>query len=316
MAVSKSDGSNGNKTANRKNCFDVNFKYDLSDNRCVVPRIMIRCPLFAPVEYRGANAKNRPVYNEPTLLGTWEYRLYQTAGEQLTQASEDVLIELIKMSLHLNLQPSERIILNFQADEMLKATGHKLGTKNRHLLAAELNRLKRASFRLEKDEWVWETGFIADVLVDNRRHNSKSAGSYRVEMNPNMTAVFGTGVSYLKLDIRKSLRSLNDRLAMWLYDFYESHEKPFVIKEERLKQMTGRTLLLDSSGKQLKPEQQNSKWLADLNASLSNLENATGWKCGLEDGKVTVVRAAAPKKAEPQSAQDKSKENDGDYDDI
>lgn len=286
MNTSKSAGNVSQKTEPHTNCFNVKLKHGLSVNRYVLPHIICRTSLFAPTEYRGANAARRPTFTEPTLIGEWgKSRVFQIAGERLTQFSKDVYIELVRMSLELELQPNERIVLNLSANHMLNAVGRKLGTQNRKQLARELNRLKHASFRFEIDGIAWETGFILDIVENNRRCDAKTQGHFLIEMNPRMDRVFQSGWTLPRIDYANQFRKRNDTLAMWLYDFYESHDGPFAMYEHRLMAQAGRSQILNSRLIPLLPGQSRCKWLAELKVSLSILQMVTGWSTQLVKGK-------------------------------
>jgi hypothetical protein len=174
--------------------------------------------------------------------------------------------------------------------------------------------MKRASFMFVVKEMSWETGLISSVRIDNRNPHAHSASQFTIEINPEMIAVFNSGTKLFDLEIHTRLRALKDSLAMWLYDFYETHDNyPLPITEQKLKALTGRAELLNSSGKLINPAQQMSKWLTDLKASLSNLEKMTGWNCYLENGKVFIKKTSVPQVSEKKST---INQNDlEDYDD-
>lgn len=275
-----------------------------------LPYIICRGAVFASTVYARANANHRPVYTRPTCLARFgAMEVFQTAGEQLDQQAGDVYLECVRRAVRVGFKHEEEIRLRFDADEFLEAIGRTRGGNQRLWLAQEIARLKRASYRYDLPGLAaWETSFVSDFVEDRSVRGTKTTAHYEVVLNRKMYEVYKAGYVFLLGGERAALHKAGDPLAKALYAFFRSHSDPKPISANALKEHMGRAELRDDKGKVIKPAQQDSKWLSDLEKSLANLQKATGWPvCQLNRSNrlVTVKRKTAAAPADDQEANDK-----------
>lgn len=274
--------------------------YKLNDNP-VLPNALCGLAIFSSNEYRGANSKNRPTYAFPTLLTErGKSSVYQTAGDQLNQATADVFCELVRLAIPITYSQTQRIIVEFKADEFLASIDRTRGTANRNWLSEELSRLKRASFKFELEKLCdWETSFVSDLIEDRSNGDAKSPARYTVELNPRIIQIFHAGWKILNSNVRSALHEKHDHLAKGLYSYYQNQSNPYDISVETLRNHMGRGELVDVNGRVIKAAQQLSKWKKDLEPSLANLKLHTNWpvcEMDAEGKKVKVVMTNKSKK--------------------
>lgn len=188
------------------------------------PNAVLRSALFGAIG-RG----NRKAYMKPTPLASLEGTTILGMGVQLDQADLDVW----QMALHLSRATDLGDRLEFSAKAFLKAIGRADGKANRTWLKESLTRLQGFSIEVATPKCSYIGSLLHEFYVDT------DTSRYILSINPRLKNLFDAGWTQIDFDERQSLKG--KPLALWLASFYATHAKPFPIKIDTLRTLSGST---------------------------------------------------------------------------
>jgi hypothetical protein len=210
------------------------------------------------------------------LLATVDGVEIRFTGEQLNQDDHDLLMQLIFMAR----EKPVGAWVTMPAHTILKALGRQVGGKQHRDLRADIFRLAAGtvSIRIARDR-IEVTGH--HLLAKAAQHEDSRYWVYRLD--PDLAFLYG-GESYTLIDWDKRLNLKGKDLARWLQLYLATHAKPFPVKVDTLRELSGsRTKALRSFRGQLR--------LA-LDALLSN-HDIEQWWIAQQTDLVTVERGEA-----------------------
>lgn len=241
----------------------------LAGSRAVMPCLLARSALFSSLP---ANSR-RKVFTTETRLSSWGgLEIYQRTGTQLTQSEAGVWLELVRLALAADAQPSQpKVRVIFTANALLRALGRAPDSKNRKDLRAVIARLGDVRLRVI----VTGISYTGNLLVIADAADRADAG-YAVFLDRWLASLFLAGWSFVNLEQRAELRG--NSLAMWLHLHYSTHRSPYPISHEKLKLLAGR------------PDMRPDKWLPALRQALAELQRVTAWQCKLDGSNVKITK--------------------------
>ena len=231
---------------------------------------MARSALFSCIQ-----GKDRRFIKD-ALLATVDGVEIRFTGEQLNQDDHDLLMQLIFMA---RAKPVGAWV-TMPAHTILKALGRQVGGKQHRDLRADIFRLAAGtvSIRIARDR-IEVTGH--HLLAKAAQHEDSRYWVYRLD--PDLAFLYG-GESYTLIDWDKRLNLKGKDLARWLQLYLATHAKPFPMKVDTLRELSGsRTKALRSFRGQLR--------LA-LDALISN-HDIEQWWIAQQTDLVTVERGEA-----------------------
>ena len=231
---------------------------------------MARSALFSCIQ-----GKDRRFIKD-ALLATVDGVEIRYTGEQLNQDDHDLLMQLIFMAR----EKPVGAWVTMPAHTILKALGRQVGGKQHRDLRADIFRLAAGtvSIRIARDR-IEVTGH--HLLAKAAQHEDSRYWVYRLD--PDLAFLYG-GESYTLIDWDKRLNLKGKDLARWLQLYLATHAKPFPVKVDTLRELSGsRTKALRSFRGQLR--------LA-LDALISN-HDIEQWWIAQQTDLVTVERGEA-----------------------
>ena len=231
---------------------------------------MARSALFSCIQ-----GKDRRFIKD-ALLATVDGVEIRFTGEQLNQDDHDLLMQLIFMAR----EKPVGAWMTMPAHTILKALGRQVGGKQHRDLRADIFRLAAGtvSIRIARDR-IEVTGH--HLLAKAAQHEDSRYWVYRLD--PDLAFLYG-GESYTLIDWDKRLNLKGKDLARWLQLYLATHAKPFPVKVDTLRELSGsRTKALRSFRGQLR--------LA-LDALISN-HDIEQWWIAQQTDLVTVERGEA-----------------------
>ena len=231
---------------------------------------MARSALFSCIQ-----GKDRRFIKD-ALLATVDGVEIRFTGEQLNQDDHDLLMQLIFMAR----EKPVGAWVTIPAHAILKALCRQVAGKQHRALRADIFRLAAGtvSIRIARDR-IEVTGH--HLLAKAAQHEDSRYWVYRLD--PDLAFLYG-GESYTLIDWDKRLNLKGKDLARWLQLYLATHAKPFPVKVDTLRELSGsRTKALRSFRGQLR--------LA-LNALISN-HDIEQWWIAQQTDLVTVERGEA-----------------------
>ena len=228
---------------------------------------MARSALFSCIQ-----GKDRRFIKD-TLLATVDGVEIRFTGEQLNQDDHDLLMQLIFMAR----EKPVGAWVTMPAHTILKALCRQVGGKQHRDLRTDIFRLAAGtvSIRIARDR-IEVTGH--HLLAKAAQHEDSRYWVYRLD--PGLAFLYG-GESYTLIDWDKRLNLKGKDLARWLQLYLATHAKPFPVKVDTLRELSGsRTKALRSFRGQLR--------LA-LDALISN-HDIEQWWIAQQTDLVTVER--------------------------
>lgn len=201
-----------------------------------VPNDLVRCALFAAA--KGIDGQ----YNEDVPVFCQAGLTIKYSGPTLTQDHLDVFEAI----MHLARAMPEGNAVRFSAHGLLKLMGRSTGKSDHERLLRSLKHLTTTAISIEREggDVYW-----GSLLPEGAAKPSE--GRYSVVINRNLIKLFDRGFTVVEWQQRKALaRSpLAKHLQLWL----SSHDKPFAVTVQYLRDITG------SQTKNLKHFRQNLK---------------------------------------------------------
>ena len=187
-----------------------------------IPNPVLRGALFAAVQ-----GKNRAVFQRE-LLACQKGLQIRFTGIQLDQSDLDVW----EQALHLaRLQPLGTVC-EFSVYGFLKALGRKTGKSEHEWLKNSFARLMGCGVELT-DQLERKTygGSLLEFMRDDQ------SGRYVVIFNPKILTFYEGGWTAIDWQDRQLLRG--KPLALWLHGYLATHAKPYPIKIETVRSLSG-----------------------------------------------------------------------------
>jgi hypothetical protein len=225
------------------------------------PNSFLRSALFAAIQ-----GKTRTRLKKQ-LLASIEGVAVRYTGEQLDQSDLNVW----EQAVHLARRHPLGNVCHFTAYALLKALGHGTGNAQYKWLSDVITRLVACEVELRTKDKAYGGNLIASWKRD------EITRSYKLILNPDLVKLYGWN-DWTALDWEQRQRLRGKPLALWLHGFYSSHAKPFPMKIETLRQLSG------SATKNPR------HFKANLKAALDQLQAATGIKGIIQGDLVTVER--------------------------
>ena len=229
------------------------------------PNLILRNALFGI-------AQERKFFGEMKLLSSLDGHTVK-ATESLNQHDLDNL----EMLLHIQREHPLGKRVNFTAHGFLKAMSRGVSGRDHEELHDDLTRLARATVEIR---WTNERKSYVGSLVAGFARD-EDTGMFSVLFNEDMMRLYDAGSTQFLWEQRKKLGKNN--LAKYLQVFYASHDAPFPMKVQTLRE-------LSSSGSQM------FEFRRMLRAALTKLQKVgflTRWAIS-EDDLVTVKKNPPP----------------------
>ncbi|MCR1768925.1 plasmid replication initiator TrfA [Burkholderia glumae] len=228
-----------------------------------VPHAFIRSALFSSRKFSGEAVRATATESNPISISAQDkYKLKQVAGQRLDQGDCDVYVWLLNRAYKRGLEGKAEARIYFTRGEALAELGRARGTKSFKLLDESLMRLYRADIAYEIPHAIGRTRLISS-LEKPRKEDNKNY-DYEVVVSAK-AGDFLRGEDF-KVLIHAERERLDDYLSKWLHAFYSSHNNPYDLTLDYIKELSDRASIT-----------QESKWRALLDKSLAKVKDATGW---------------------------------------
>jgi TrfA protein len=229
------------------------------------PNTFLRSALFSAIQGK----TRRAVKNQ--LLGSTQGVSVKFTGWQLDQSDLDVW----EQAMHTARVHPLGNICHFKANAFLKAMGRSNGKKDYVWLHEAITRLVACAVEIRSGKKVFTGSLLSSCIRD------EVTGVYKLTLDPDTIQLYGredwTGVEW---EQRQALRG--KPLALWLHGFYSSHARPYPIKVDTLRELSG------SANKESRDFKRKIK------ATFADLEAAAGIKGTIVGDFVTVERKPTP----------------------
>lgn len=186
------------------------------------PNPVLRGALFAALQ--GKECK----YLERHVIACQKGFQIRFSGKQLNQSDLDVW----EQALHLARLHPLGTRCEFTANGFLKALGRCTGKSQHEQLAESFARLMSCGVELTDSlEEKTYGGSLLEFYRDNK------TGKYRIVFNEKILAFYDGGWTAIDWQGRKLLR--NKPLALWLHGYLATHAKPYPVKIETIRTLSG-----------------------------------------------------------------------------
>jgi hypothetical protein len=230
------------------------------------PNEVIRSALFAAIQ-----PKHRTYMDNVEISCQDGFRIIFT-GQRLDQTHLDVFEGVMHIARGLH----EGNYVRFSAHKLLKLIGRCDGKSDHVWLHRTMQQLTATSVQIFNKDG--EKMFWGSLLPSGTADMAE--GGYSVELPRHLIKLFERGFTTIDFDRRKLLRG--KPLAQWLQLYYSSHAKPYPVKVEFLRNLSGSTSTLKRFKQNLQERLNELKLLAFI----------TDWK--IEDDLVYVERVPTP----------------------
>ena len=183
---------------------------EIFEDKRAIPNVFLRGALFGMVRKgRRALVENQPIFT----MSQYEVSF---SGSELDQNDLEVWDTLMYLAKERSIDSELRITLYDLCRQMKMAnTG-----QNRDALVKRVQRLQLGQVNIKSQKKVFFGSLISNGYIDADRD-----GKLVVEYNKKLAPLFIDGdYTLISADIRHLLG--DNQLARWLYNFYESHNKP------------------------------------------------------------------------------------------
>jgi len=209
-------------------------------------------------------------------------------GEELRQRDEDVLLQLLHFGRLAHIDDP----ISFVAADMLQQLGWTINSRSYRELAESIGRMQASSIHLVRRSGEAEIRFGGSLIrsFEYQTKGDKGAAQWIVTFEKRIICFFSP-TSYTQIEWQQRL-SLSV-LTKWLHTFYFTHQKPFPMKVDTIRDLCG------STTKNL------SKFRQALRASLTELEEVgflKKWDISKGSDLVEVIRHFEPAVMEIQLA--------------
>lgn len=188
-----------------------------------IPNIALRGALFAAV--KGQNRK----YIEGGLLATQEGYQISFTGKQLNQFDLDVW----ETALHIADQQQINLGTESRGSiySFLKIMGKTNAGTNRKYLDSSITRLTACEVKIKGEHYNFRGNLV------HRFYQDEQTDQYVMILNPDLVRLYRAGYTQIEYNDIKKLGQKN--LAKWLYRYYSSHEKPYPLTIDKIRELCG-----------------------------------------------------------------------------
>lgn len=226
------------------------------------PDSILRSALFSATR----PGKRRHLDNEE-VASVSNVTIRQT-GPQLQQIDLDVWIELVRLAAE-----SQSSILTIPLKGLLKRLDRDTGAKSRERLLSTLLRLNACVVSISYTTKAGQRHYNGNMVFEHTRDEKQQLV---IQLNPRIAALFDrSSWSTLQLEQRHQLK--RQPLAQWLHGYLSSHARPFPIKVETLRTLSG------SNAKHLR------QFRAELRGAMEKVEEVTGWAWNVDASDKLIV---------------------------
>ncbi len=225
-----------------------------------VPNSFLRSALFAAVQ-----GKTRR-YIKGELLGALDGVSVKFTGMQLDQSDLDVWEQIAHLA---RLHPLGNVC-HFKANAFLKAIGRDTGKANYEWFDDTLARIGACEVEIKSGTRAY------NGILFHGRWRDEQTREYKIALNPTIAALF-CGDDWTGIQFEERLALKGKPLALWLHGFYSSHAKPFPMKVETLRDLSG------SATKNIR------HFKANLKTAFADLGAVTGMSVSF-DGNLAAVK--------------------------
>lgn len=187
---------------------------------------MVRAALFAAIQ-----GENRELLDNATLASQDGIKII-FSGRQLNQDDHDVFMQLLSMAIHKPL--GEEVTVT--ANSVLAGLERKKGGKDHEQLKEEIHRLVKATINI-KCNGINFIGHLVDSAFQDERE-PQNTRHWRYRLNPEIVPLFSNN-QYTLVDWEQRNKLKQKDLAKWLHLYYSSHENPFPVSVEFLRDKSG-----------------------------------------------------------------------------
>jgi hypothetical protein len=188
----------------------------------------------------------------------------QAAGPRLDQNDLDAYLGL----LHLQMRHPLGEDVRFRMSELLAALGKQKGYGKRGsatILHKRLERLMTAAIKIRWSKYSY-AGHLVDYIAQAQK---KDDDRYVLRLNSHLATLFAPH-QYTLLDWAQRRQLSGQPLALWLHAFYSSHNEPYRLTVEKIRELSG------SENRTLRD------FRRELRQALATLAQVTGWRCGID----------------------------------
>lgn len=187
------------------------------------PNLILRNSLFGI-------AQERQFFGEMRLLASLDGHTVKA-----TQTLNQYDLDTLEMLLHIQREHPVGHRVNFTAHSFLKALGRGVGGDDYDDLHKDLTRLAIATveIRWENERRSYVGSLVAGIARD------EDSDTYSLLFNEDMIRLYDAGSTQFSWEQRKQLGKNN--LAKYLQVFYASHEAPYPMKAQTLRELSGST---------------------------------------------------------------------------
>ena len=241
------------------------------------PNSFLRSALFAAIQGKGRKHLKRQ------LLASTQGGTLRFTGQQFDQSDLDVW----EQAIHLAHYHPIGNVCYFTGYAFLKALGRNTGNAEYQWLDEAIERLVACAVIIQTGDQEYVGNLIGSCVRD------KATRRYKLTLNPDTIKLYGwKDWTAIDREQRQALRG--KPLALWLHGFYSTHAKPYPIKVETLRTLSG------SGTKRL------SKFKENLKSALRDLETVASIKSTIDGDLVIVERV--PTRSQQRHLTRKSKQ--------
>ncbi len=184
--------------------------------------VIANSALFAAVQ-----GKDRQLLND-AHLDTQDGVQIIFSGEQFNQDDHDVLMQLVYAASRYELGTPVTV----SAHSLLKALGRGTSGKEHNQLKAEIKRLVKGTINLKTKRF----DYVGHLIDDAQQDKATKFWTYRA--NPTLGKFYDVG-NYTLIDWEERKALKGKELARWLQLQLASHARPFPMKVETLRRLSG-----------------------------------------------------------------------------
>jgi hypothetical protein len=202
------------------------------DGMSAILNALARSGTFSPLEKGTRESVVKQVI--PAQAG---YEITFT-GEKLDEGDRDVYLSLTR--LYTGISPGNSCVI---PTKTLLTTIRSYGKANREWLYSSLKRLSAIHVEIKFDTAKYSgfySGNIFNILAIGEQEDIEK-GLISFSIPPEFVRVFMMSRDYTKIPMTKrlALKGPGSQLAKWLHSYLYSHQKPFPVKVETLKKLSG-----------------------------------------------------------------------------
>ena len=192
------------------------------DDRCGLPNSFPRSALFAAIQ-----GKDRK-YLEKAQIFSQEGMTVTYTGKQLNQEDMTVWLALVDLMKKYPLGTECR----FTGREILKYMDLGTGGREYERLEDSILRMTACAVVIKTEKFTYGKSLIEGFVID------ENTNEYRVELSRHLIKLFDEN-EWTALNRKERRQLRNKPLCLKLHEYYSSHEKPFPVSLEFLRNITG-----------------------------------------------------------------------------